>query len=381
MPIEAPQQNTAERLDAATKLRYGQKEAQIGRTKTDAENLYESTKKALEGYGEAGRGVIGTEYENLFGALDRNRAASKEALGQQVTNVGKGYQTAQLVNEQARKDAADRLARLGGNIGAGSGALVASATPMEALAQRLLEESTAGEASATANMGNWAAMQDAFLGEGKGMSEREKASAVSTFETELLSALADAESRRMQQIYDAENALLDLLTEKGAFATDYGFQLEDSQWNKVLQAAQYNLQEEQARAEAAARSASASAAMAQLAWEREKFEREFPTADAYKRAQTFSLLNPAQKAPEDIYSAAESIGVDPVVINDMLAMKPAGKAEYAAYQRDPGSWFIKQYGAKGMNIFDAQNPNRLMGTLTGQQVRDLAPHITKTING
>lgn len=313
MPIEAPQQNTAERLDAATKLRYGQKEAQIGRAKTDAQILYDATKKALEGYGEAGRGAINTEYENLFGALDRNRAASKEALGQQVTNVGKGYQAAQLVNEQARKDAADRLSQLAGNIGAGSGALVATATPMEQLAQRLLEESTAGEASATANMGNWAAMQDAFLGEGKGMSEREKASAISSFETELLGALADTESRRMQQIYDAENSLLDLLTEKGAFATDYGFQLEDSQWNKILQAAQYNLQEEEARSAAAARAASAAAAQAQLEWERQKYEREFPLDQQYRQAQVANLLGQlsSSKVPEDFYGLSKYMGFDP----------------------------------------------------------------------
>lgn len=271
MPITPPQNDRQGQVNAAVDTRY---KAPIQRAEGDLALIpgdLQANLDALEFYRTRGKGAIEDAYKLAGERMEQNRAATEKRLGDEVVNLQNVYAGTRNVSEAARQLASQRLAELGGNIGAGQQAMVAAATPMEQAAQRMLEQMGMSEAGAVGNLSTWGAQQDALMREGISMGERERAGEISDFESELGRSLAQARFDATDRERELRNRLLDIFTERGAFATDYGYKLDERDWNQLVQAAQFNLSEQEAAAAAAARAASAALAREQFEFDRQQY--------------------------------------------------------------------------------------------------------------
>ena len=265
MPISAPSYDPNSRAQQQAQIKYGASEAQLNRS-IEANRMMEAAQRAaLDQYGAAGRGVISDTYNQLYGNLEENRRDTNQNLGTQVDLVGQGYRDAANLASQARSDSAGRLAQLAGTLRLGGEAQADVQSGVEQLAARQLGNSAMDDATRSGNLRTWAAQQDAFLGQGIAQAHREGAGRASSFENELVNALADLQAAARNQEFNLQGSLLDLFNEKGAFTVEQANALVDQLFGQQLQAAQYNLGEQSAMAEAAAR-----AQQMQLA--REQFE-------------------------------------------------------------------------------------------------------------
>lgn len=271
MPISAPQYDPNERAQQQAAIRYGAAEAQLNRS-LEANRMMEAAQRAaLDQYGQAGRGVITDTFNQLHGNLEANRADTANQLGTQVGLVGQGYRDAQALGDQARSDSSERLARLAGTIGLSGAGLADVSTGVEQLAARQLAASAQDDATRTGNLQTWAAQQDAFLRQGQAMAQREGADRASSFENELVRALAELQAAARNQEYDIHGNLLDLTNERGAFTVEQANALMDQLFGQNLQAANYNLSEQEAISAAAARAAAQDMDARRLAMAEQEF--------------------------------------------------------------------------------------------------------------
>lgn len=265
MPISAPSYDPNARAKTQADVRYGAAEAQLNRA-LEANRMMEAAQKAaLDQYGQAGRGVITDTYNQLYGNLDENRRDVNQNLGTQVDLVGQGYRDAAALAEQARADSANRLAQLAGTLRLSGDAQAGVNSGIENLAARQLAASAQDDATRSGNLRTWAAQQDAFMGQGIAQAHREGADRASSFENELVRALAELQAAARGQEYDITGKQLDIANERGAFTVEQANSLIDQLFGQQMQAAQYNLSEQNAIQEAAARAA-------QLQLAREQFE-------------------------------------------------------------------------------------------------------------
>lgn len=311
MPISAPSFDPNARAKTAADVKYGAAEAQINRSIESARMQEAAQRAALDQYGAAGRQVIGDTYNQLYGNLEENRADTERQLGTQVQSVGQGYRDAASLADQARADSAQRLARLAGTIGLSNAGLADVSTGIEQLAARILGNSAQDDATRSGNLRTWAAQQDAFLRQGQAQAQREGAERKGSFEDELIQALAKLQADARNQEYGLQGSLLDLLNERGAFQTSAADQYVNELFGQQLQAAQYNLGEQDAISQAAARAAQLEMAQRELGLK----ERSY--ADSQKDDSLKNMLALAQNNREERMS-----GIDYLLKQQQLGKMP-----------------------------------------------------------
>lgn len=334
MPISAPQYDPNARAHQQAQIKYGAAEAQLNRAMESARMMEAAQRAALDQYGAAGRGVIGETYGQLHGNLEANRADTANQLGTQVDLVGQGYRDAAALGDQARADSAGRLAQLAGSLRLGGEAQADVNTGIEQLAARQLAASAQDDATRSGNLQTWSAQQDAFLRQGMAQAQREEAGAKSSFENELVRALAEMQAAAREQEYGLQGSLLDLFNEKGSFTVEQANALVDQLFGQQLQAANYNLSEQEAISAAAARAAQQALQARQMELSEREFSqnsqgnalRDFLAMSEEQRAQKGFDLDYALKQrqlsqmPEarTIDEWASQQGVDPNTINSLV---------------------------------------------------------------
>jgi hypothetical protein len=256
MPITVSAQDPAARAATAAELKYGAQQSAIQRAIESLAGTRAADEAAINQYGTGGRNAINQTFDQLFGNLETNRQLTQDNLGKQVQSIGSGYREANQIAELARAQAADRLNKTFGNNRAYSaGSLADAMSPIEQLAAQVIGENANSDATWTGNLKNWAAQQDAFSQMGIAGAQRDKSNRLSGFESELLRALAAAKNQASEQEFDLQGNLLDTISERGSFQVDKTGEYLDQLFGQNLAAAQFNLSEQEAAAQAADRAA------------------------------------------------------------------------------------------------------------------------------
>lgn len=277
MPISVSTGDPNARAVNAAQLRYGGQEDAVQRAIQALAVSRAADEAAINQYGTGGRTAINETFNQLASNLGTNRELNAANLGIQAEQIGQGYRDANQIAEAARAQGVQNLRQLfGGNVAYQSGSLAAAADPIEALAARIVGQNAQQDATVTGNLRNWAAQQDSILGAGISGAERDRANRLSGFESELLRALATARNEATNDEYNLQSQLLDLLNERGAFTADAAANFADTAFGQQLQAAQYNLSEQDMLRQAAAQAA-------QIAMQREASSRA-AAEDDWKRA-------------------------------------------------------------------------------------------------
>jgi hypothetical protein len=280
MPVTVSSTDPNARAQNAAQLKYGGQEDAIKRAIQSLAVTRAADEAAINIYGTGGRGAINTTFDELAGNLGINREQTKKDLGTQANIVGQGYRDANSIAEAARQQAVANLQGLAGSNSAFQSAdLGAAASPIEALAARIIGQNAMSDATTTGNLQTWAGQQDALLGAGMAGAERDRSNRLSGFESELLAALAAAKNNASKSEYDYNARLLDLINERGAFTADAAANFADTAFGQQLQAAQLNLQEQEAASSAASRAAQLALASDENNWKRGLAEREASKPD------------------------------------------------------------------------------------------------------
>lgn len=259
MPITVNAGDPNARAANATQLKYGAQQSQIERALAALAGTRAADEAALNQYGTGGRNAINQTFEQLFGNLETNRQLVGAQLGIQADAVGAGYREANQIAEAARAQAADRLNKLFGNnkaYGAVAGALGEAMSPIEQLAAQVVGENARSDATFTGNLRNFAAQQDALMRAGISGAQRDKSNRLAGFESELLRAVAAAKAAATEEEFNLHGNLLDTITERGSYQNEAAMQFFDQLFGQQLQAAQFNLSEQEAASQAAHRAAS-----------------------------------------------------------------------------------------------------------------------------
>lgn len=296
MPVSITPGDPNARAQNAAQLRYGGQEDAIKRAIQSLAVTRAADEAAINTYGAGGRGAINTTFDELAGNLGINREQTKRDLGTQANIVGQGYRDANSIAEAARQQAVANLQGLAGSNSAFQSAnLAEAASPIEALAARIIGQNAMSDATTTGNLQTWAGQQDALLGAGMAGAERDRSNRLSGFESELLAALAQAKNNASKSEYDYNARLLDLINERGAFTADAAANFADTAFGQQLQAAQLNLQEQEAAAQAASRAAQLALASDENNWKRGLAEREASKQDTseYWRQLDYGLKKDA----------------------------------------------------------------------------------------
>ena len=375
MPITPPQNDRQGQVNAAVDTRY---KAPIQRIEGDLALIpgdLQANLDALEVYRTRGKGAIEDAYKLAGERMEGNRAATEKRLGDEVVNLQNVYAGTRNVSEVARQLASQRLAELGGNIGAGQQAMVSAATPMEQAAQKMLEQMGMSEAGAVGNLSTWGAQQDALMREGISMGERERAGEISDFESELGRSLAQARFDATDRERELRNRLLDIFTERGAFATDYGYQLDERDWNQLVQAAQFNLSEQEAAAAAASRAASAALAREQFEFDKQQYADKMSSPErqldlALQRAK-LRELGMSASIPDTMPGFVEKYGLSGSDIGSLIKLgdtdegfSPATFTERALTDYPGGFYEPPVGGGAGERMYpDLQGPFLLKGQI------------------
>lgn len=289
MPISVNAGDPAARAANATQLKYGAQQSQIERALAALAGTRAADEAAINQYGAGGRNAINQTFEQLFGNLETNRQLVGSQLGIQADAVGQGYRDANQIAEAARQQAIANLNKMyGNNVAYGSVQLGEVASPIERLAAQIVGENAQSDATATGNLRNFAAQQDAIMRAGISGAQRDKSNRLAGFESELLRALASAKAAATEEEFNLQGNMLDTITERGTYQNEITQQFMDQLFGQQLQAAQFNLSEQEAVSQAAHRAAS----LAQSA--REMALRE--------RAQSFEE---SQVGKDDIWKALE----------------------------------------------------------------------------
>ena len=271
MPITVPNSDPVARAQQSAQVKYGGQEDSIKRAIASLAVTRAADQAAINQYGDSGRGAINTTFDELLSNLDVNRGRAAADLNTQANLVGQGYREANQVAEAARQQGAANLGALAGSSNTFSAdQLAAARSPLEALAARIIGDNAQNDATTTGNLRTWAAQHDALRGAGMDDARRDKSNRLSGFEGELLSSIAKSKNDATNQEYDFQSALLDLLNERGAYTADQANSIADLLFNQQLQAAQYNLSEQEAASAAAARNSASRTANDELAWRKQQ---------------------------------------------------------------------------------------------------------------
>lgn len=375
MPISVPSYDVNARAKTAADVKYGGAEAQINRAVDSAKMQEIAQKAALDQYGAAGRGVIGSTFNDLYGNLQANITDTAAQLGNQADIVGRGYRDATTLAQTARQQSQDRLAGLAGTIGLNQVQQAENLSPIEQLTNKIVGENAQYDATRTGNLRTWAGQQDALLREGLSQSRREGADRASSFENELVAALADLQARSTNQQYGLQGSLLDLLKERGAFQTGVADDYIDQLFGQQMQAAQYNLSEQEAQSQAAARSLQSALAEKELAFKERAYgdsrsdtslENQLSLARegrAQRESDLDLLLKQTQLGklfePQDLNEWAAQSGVDDNALNALLdeynratnEIAIANSLDYSALgSDDPQRELMKYLGASPQSV-------------------------------
>lgn len=275
MPIAAPEWDPNQRARQNADLKYTSAEDQLKRALEQAALTGAANEAGLNQYGVKGREGITGSFDQLDQNLAVNRKRTAEDLGTQANIIGRGYRDANATAEAARKMAAERLSSLAGFAGLSNQAVAEAQTPLENLVAQIVGQNAQMDATRTGNLRNWAAQQDALLGEGQGAAKRDRANRMSSFESDLMKELAGNRQQMGKQQYDLNASLLDLLKERGAYQTTNAQELADMLFGQQLQAGQFNLSEAVAQAESADRAAARSQASQEAGWRQQLAMMEF----------------------------------------------------------------------------------------------------------
>ena len=298
MPISVPNSDPVARAQQSAQLKYGGQEDAVKRAISSLAVTRAADQAAINQYGDSGRGAINTTFDELLGNLGVNRERAAADLNTQANLVGQGYRDANQIAEAARQQGASNLAGLVGNSNTFSAEQLAAAqSPLETLAARIIGDNAQNDATTTGNLRTWAAQHDALRGAGMDDARRDKSNRLSGFESELLGSLAKSKNDATNQEFDFESALLDLLNERGAYTADQANSISDMLFNQQLQAAQYNLSEQEAMSQAAARNSASSMASDELAWRKQQAAEAGMDMENYWKQMAFDQ-NDSQFAAE-----------------------------------------------------------------------------------
>lgn len=251
MPVQVQTGDPNARAKTAADVKYGSAEAQLRRALEAAATGRAADEAGINKYGEAGRSAIQDTYDQLAGNLETNRQTVNRDLGIQVDQVGAGYRQANDLAEMARARANEGLAKVVANNGAYSPEqLGAVQYGVDNLAAQIIGQNANSDATYTGNLRNWAAQQDALMQSGIAGAGRERASRLSAFENELMNAIAQSKNKWTEAEMGYQGNLLDLLGERGAFEASSIYDYIDQGFNQTMQAAGYNLNEDQVRLDA-----------------------------------------------------------------------------------------------------------------------------------
>jgi hypothetical protein len=260
MPLEITAGDPAARAKAVTDVKYGGQEAAIKRAIAALGASRTADQAAINSYGVGGRQAITDSYNQLDTNLETNRQMVNRDLGIQVDAIGGGYRQAQDIANAAAQQSTGGMQNLFNNNAAyGTVDFNEATSPISSLAARLVGESANSDATYTGNLRNWAAQQNALMQSGQAGAMRERASSTGGFERELLNALATSKNDRSQEEFDFQGQLLDLLNERTSFESATASDFLDQLFSQKLQAANYNLSEQQMLSDAAYKQAALSA--------------------------------------------------------------------------------------------------------------------------
>ena len=348
MPITVPNSDPVARAQQSAQVKYGGQEDSIKRAIASLAVTRAADQAAINQYGDSGRGAINATFDDLLSNLDVNRSRAAADLNTQANLVGQGYREANQVAEAARQQGAANLAGVAGSSNTFSAdQLAAARSPLEALAARIIGDNAQNDATTTGNLRTWAAQHDALRGAGMDDARRDKSNRLSGFEGELLSSIAKSKNDATNQEYDFQSALLDLLNERGAYTADQANSLADLLFNQQLQAAQYNLSEQEAASMAAARNAASKAGNNDDYWKQKNYELALREAD---RLDLKAMGEPKKGFPGSKANSTNATTMaEKLAIAQMLSANPAD-AEILGALGVPGVGPNFSVGAKGSGV-------------------------------
>lgn len=373
MPIEVTGGDPNARAANAANLKYNAQQSAIERAIAALPGMQQAAQAGLDKYGSAGRTAINETFDQLVGNLETNRSLVNRDLGIQVDQVGQGFRDAGNIAEAARAAAIDRLQNTYNNNSAYQTVGMQNfAAPIETLAAQLIGNNAREDATYTGNLRNWAAQQDALMQAGIAGAGRDRSNRLSGFESELLRAVAEMQNEYSKQNYGFQSDLADILGERGAFEADKIAEYLDQLFGQKLQAANYNLSEQQAISDASYKQAQLAQQAAELALKADMARAENDRANAaasraasssnnddYWRQKEYELKKAgvdaetarwlAQQGQQDF---ANRMGIAEVLMGgvpttDDMGMPLNNTDAYAQILADLGIWKPQQAQAAG----------------------------------
>ena len=232
-------------------VKYDPQQAAIERALADSKAGTVANEQALQGYGNAGRQVIGDTYGTLYGMLGQSRQQQQADLGRQVDATKLGYDQAYSdIQAQGNQSASylDQMAQAMGQQGAG----FKNSAELANIINTSLGRVGSSKALYGGNLGDWAAKMDVFAGQGIDQAHQAEALRKSEFEAELLKLLGQNKLQGTLDQNEWLGKLGDLLGMRQNDLIAMYQELEQQQWMRDFEQAKLN----QAAAEAAADRAS-----------------------------------------------------------------------------------------------------------------------------
>lgn len=290
---------------AQVAVKYDPQQANLQRQIDMAKSSTATNEQALQGYGTAGRQIIGDTYSKLYDWLNYGKATQQQELGQQVANTNAGYDQAIQQMQGYQTGSRNYLQEMAAALGQSGQGLVSGGKLEDSINQQL-GRASASKLNYGSGLADWTAKMGSIADMGISAAHQGEAQGRSTFESELLQLLGQNKYAGTIQETDAMNKLSDIMGLRQSDLIAMYNELYQAEWQRRFSQAQLEqeasiaqAQLDQAAAEGAA-NRSASANDDSLAWAKFNYDKEQNALDRAEGRTAADLAQSNQNTTFDI---------------------------------------------------------------------------------
>src|SRR5215471_14609942 len=232
-------QNLMDAAQANIAVKYDPQQAALQRQLELSQKNTASNEQAIQGYGTAGRQIIGDSFNTLYGLLGANKTDTQNALNQQLSLTNQGYDNAIRDIQGYQQNSRDYIANMARQLGQSGQGLVSSGN-LEDISNRELGYASAARANYGQQLSDWIAKMGSLADMGISSAHQSEARDRASFETELLSMLGSNKLAGTNQETDVINKIADLMNVRQSDLIDMYNQLSAAQWQRDMEQAKLN---------------------------------------------------------------------------------------------------------------------------------------------
>jgi hypothetical protein len=243
-----PDQSLMDAAQANIAVKYDPQQAALQRQLELSQKNTASTEQSIQGYGTAGRNIIGDTYNTLYGLLGAQKTDTQNSLNQQVGLTNQGYDDAISRLQGYQQSSQNYLAKMAADLGQSGQGLV-NAGKMEEILNQQYGYANAAKTNYGSTLSDWVAKMGSLADMGISSAHSTEALKRSEFESYLLQALGQNKLAGTTQETDVINKLADMMNVRQSDLIDMYNQLVSAQWERDFQQASLNEKASEASAD------------------------------------------------------------------------------------------------------------------------------------